>query len=243
MGANSSITISTGSQSKPKKSRSIKSMDSELVANLSILALRTTNDGEIGALAGLRAGNSDELIVLLTPRNTKIKNRRPSLKWNKSQTFDEYKVTVFNSDGPVWTKKIKKFEMKYPEDEEPLDYGGSYFWQVEGIGLFDSFKTRSVGFTVLSQKEVEQVELQEEKVNKLFNEDSNSSNSIFVLGSYYTKKGLVQNAIDHFEIIANMHPNAPLPHQILGKLYKTIGLKDKAISELQKAVELSQERN
>ena len=41
-------------------------------------------------------------------------------------------------------------------------------------------------------------------------------------------------AISRIEIISKSHPNATLPHRILGNLYTKTGLKDQAIFELQK---------
>jgi tetratricopeptide (TPR) repeat protein len=50
---------------------------------------------------------------------------------------------------------------------------------------------------------------------------------------------LLQDAIEHFQAVAEINSDAPLPHEILGSLYSEIGEKDKAIEELQKALALT----
>ena len=52
-------------------------------------------------------------------------------------------------------------------------------------------------------------------------------------------QGLLQDAINEFQIVSGINPDAPLPHEILGSLYSDAGNKDKAIEEFQKALKLS----
>jgi hypothetical protein len=239
LGANSSLTISDGSLS-PKTPKPIRSVDADLLADVSVLSLRRTSEGEMGALAGLRSGATEEAIVLLSPRNSKIKSVRPSFIWDSKKEFDSFKVTLYDSDGPVWARDVSGRRLDYPEDATALEHGQSYFWHVEGEGLFDTYKSPSLGFTVLSRDELDQVESEERKVEGIFREGTSGSSVDLILGAYYDKVGLYGDAIDRFENIAKMNSDAPLPHEILGKLYQNIGLKDKAIVQLQKAIELSQ---
>jgi len=64
-----------------------------------------------------------------------------------------------------------------------------------------------------------------------------------VLGAFYINQGLLQDAINEFQIIAEVNVDAPLPHEILGSLYSDVGNKDKAIEELQKALSLAKNKN
>ncbi|MFQ5752320.1 MAG: hypothetical protein ACE5HI_10015, partial [bacterium] len=118
----------------------------------------------------------------------------------------------------LWSREIAKTKLDYPKEENPLEFGQSYFWQIEGEGLLESFKSRSIGFTVVSSEELQMVESQEKKAKEMFKDELNSSSFHFILGAYYDKKGLFEDAITKFEIIAKMNADAPLPHEILGRL-------------------------
>jgi tetratricopeptide (TPR) repeat protein len=240
LGPNSALTISRGPAPLKNSPEPIRNMGTELFADLSNLALRRTRKGEIGALAGLRYGGAEQMIELLSPGNTKIKTARPSFAWSSKKTFDKFKVKLFGSSGLVWTREISITRLDYPENETPLEYGKSYFWQVEGEGLAESFKSPSVGFNILSEEELQKVAAEEKRVQDMFKDGLNSGSYHFLLGAYYDKQGLLAEAIVQFEMIAKLHAEAPLPHEILGKLYIDIGLKDKAIVELQMALDLRQ---
>ncbi len=41
----------------------------------------------------------------------------------------------------VWSKKISENAMNYPENEKGLEFGESYFWNVEGEYLIDTDKS------------------------------------------------------------------------------------------------------
>jgi Tfp pilus assembly protein PilF len=110
---------------------------------------------------------------------------------------------------------------------------------VEGKELFDSYKSSSIGFSVLKKEDVEEAEIYQKNMSDLFKDNPESSSYHFIMGSYYMKKGLLEDAIREFEMILGMNPDSPVSHEILGKLYQEVGQKDRAIAELQKALELS----
>lgn len=242
LGPNSTLTLSEGRAPGNGHDTSVRKMDTQLLADNALLTLRKTSGGEIGALAGLRSADARQKIVPLSPRGSKIKRIQPSFEWTAANEFDRFKVKLFDSNGVTWSKETETTRLEYPQGEPPLSYGESYFWQVEGEGLFESAKSASVGFRLPSQQELEKVKAQEEKIRQMFKDDLEGSSFHFVLGAYYDREGFFEDAIKHFEVIARMYPDAPLPHQILGKLCTSIGLKDKAIAELEKAINLGQDR-
>jgi len=241
LGPNSNMTISDNALSGNNGYKSIKNVDSEMLADLSILSLQETINGEMGLLAGLRSDNNQQ-IEIIHPRNTKIMTLKPNLKWFSKNSFDQFKISLFDENGKLWTKEIAATSMKFPENEPPLNYGQSYFWYVEGVGLFENTKSQSLGFQIVSQEEVKRIEAQKAKIHSMFEDTQENDSYKFLLGSLYKNEGFFDEAISNFIKIAETNPTASVPHQILGNLYSQIGLKDKAISELKKAVELSQRR-
>ena len=242
LGPNSSITISKGPSPKNRDLQPVKHIETELLADISIVTLRQTDEGHIGALAGLRSGNDDQTVDLLSPCNTMVRTDRPSFVWQSTKPFDSFVVTLYSSSGPVWSREVTDKRLDYPDEGKALSHGESYFWLVEGKGLFDGFKSTSQGFSVLKKEDLVDVESQQKRMKDLFKDNPNSSSYHFVMGSYYQKKGLLEDAIREFEFISKINSDSPIPHEILGKLYSDVGQKDKAIAELQKALKLSQQR-
>src|ERR1035437_2623344 len=126
--------------------------------------------------------------------------------------------------------------MSYPENEKGLEFGESYFWNVEGEYPFNTGETANHKFSVLSLEKSKEVKENENTIRNTFKNDLESSSLHSFLGAYYYNIGLLQDAICEIQIIAKINMDAALPHEILGSLYSEVGDKDKAINELQKAL-------
>ena len=239
LGANSNIEISNKDKAKEQAGSSSKKVESAMMANFSALTLKRDNKKEVGVLAGLRAVNTNLPVELISPCNTLIKIVKPAFSWQTEKSMDEFYVKLYNSKGLVWSRKVSNNELEYPENEEPLTSGESYFWHVEGEVMLESYKSLNQEFSVLSTDEMNNVGVQEESIKELFTSEQGSSSYYSVLGAYYMNSGLLGDAIENFTIVSEMNPEAALPHEILGKLYSDVGKKDMAISELQKALQLT----
>ncbi len=239
LGSNSNIKVSGNETSATESSGDVKKISSAMMVNLSALTSKRDNKRDIGALAGLRSGNTEQAIELTSPYNTLIKTDRPSFSWLAKKSFDNYIVNLYNSRGLVWSKKVSDSTMKYPDNEKGLEFGESYFWYVEGEELIESDKSANHKFSVLSLEKSKEVEEQESVIRSTFKDEPESSSLHSILGAYYINQGLLQDAINEFQIISKINIDAPLPHEILGSLYSDVGSKDKAIEELQKALALA----
>ena len=62
---------------------------------------------------------------------------------------------------------------------------------------------------------------------------------MYVTASYLVGRGLYGEAATRFEALCKVTPDAPGPHEALGKVYRAIGLSEQAASEFQRALELS----
>jgi hypothetical protein len=239
LGENSMMTISGNEPSSSKSVGNIRRVSSAMMVNLSAFVPKGDNRKEEGALAGLRSFTPDRSIALLTPFKTVIKTSRPSFSWIASKDFDDYIVNLYDSNGLVWSRKVKGNSLDYPENEKELVAGRSYFWNVEGEELIDNEKSDNQEFSVISDDKSKEVAEQEKEINLTFNDDPGSSSFHSVLGAYYINQGLLQDAIKEFQSVSEINPEAPIPHEILGSLYNSVGNKDKAIEELKKALSLS----
>lgn len=231
LGANSNITIS-GNQA----GGSSRNIGSGMAGNFSDLAMRQDNKGEMGVLMDLRSDETSQQIIPLSPCNTMIPTNKPGLKWESRKPADEFVVRIYNSEGLVWEKRTTSTHLDFPEDEPGLEFGTSYFWNVEGEDLINSFRSLNQKFTVLSNDKIIEIKKEEQNLIGIFTDDPGSSSLHSLLGAYYASSGLLEDAIREFELVRDANPDATLPHEILGGLYSDVGKKDLAIAELQRAL-------
>ena len=236
---NSTIRISGKETPVTETTGNVKNISSAMMVDLSAFTSRREDKNDVGALAGLRAVETEQSIELTSPYNTMIKTDRPSFSWNAKKSFDNYVVNLYNSKGLVWSKKVPQITMNYPENEKGLEFGESYFWNIEGEYLIETDKSANHRFSVLSLEKSKEVAKNENAIRDTFKNDPESSSLHSVLGAYYINAGLLQDAIAEFQSISKINTDAALPHEILGSLYSDVGDKDKAIEELQKALVLA----
>ena len=243
LGPESAISISGKEPPATETSGNVKNISSAMMVDFSALTSQKDNKKDVGALAGLRSINTEQVIELTSPYNTLIRSDRPSFSWLAKKSYDNYVVNLYNSMGLLWSKKVSDNTMKYPDNEQGLEFGGSYFWYVEGEELIDTYKSANQKFSVLSLEKSKEVGEQEKEIRNTFKDEPESSSLHSVLGAYYINQGLLLDAINEFQIISKINADAPLPHEILGSLYSDVGNKDKAIEELQKALALAKNKD
>ena len=237
LGPDSNITIS-GNQA----SGSSRKIGAGMAGNFSDLALRQDNTGEMGVLMDLRSDATSQQIIPISPCNTMISNNMPSLRWESKKPADEFVIRLYDGEGLVWEQRTTATSMEFPENEAALNYGQSYFWSVEGMDLINSFRSLNQKFTILPEAKIHEIKNKEKKLMEMFADNPGSSSLYSLLGAYYAKAGLLEDAIKAFETVRDANPDASLPHEILGGLYSDVGKKDLAIAELQKALMLEKEK-
>jgi hypothetical protein len=237
LGPNSNLTIADNTP--PAAQRLVRVATPALASDLSLLTFRESGSDEAGALAGLRAGTAE--ITAITPRQSKIRSLRPSFEWLAQRPFESFTITVMTDSGVLWERRSPTGRLSYPADAPTLERGHAYVWTIEGENLFEHAKSPGTAFSVLSPEETQSVAEQEEHWKQMIGSDETNTTLRFLLGAYYDRQGLLMDAITQFQQIAATNPDAPLPHEILGRLYEKVGLKDQAIRELQNAVTSSQE--
>jgi hypothetical protein len=243
LGPNRIVKISKKESPPTEPFAGVRNISSKMMVILSTYTLEREGKKDVGALAGLRSGSTEQSIELTSPCNTLIKTDRPLFSWVTKKSFDNYVVNLYNSKGLVWSKKVLENTMRYPENEKGLEFGESYFWNVEGEYPFNTGETANHKFSVLSFEKSKEVEENENTIRNTFKNNMESSSMHSLLGAYYINNGLLQDAISEIQIIAKINMDAALPHEILGSLYSEVGDKDKAINELQKALILAKNKD
>ena len=130
--------------------------------------------------------------------------------------------------------------ISYPESAPALEPGTTYFWKVEAEIMLDTSESELSSFEILSDEETKALRTGLDSLETMYAEGEHEANYHYLLGSLYAQHGVLGDAIQAFEWIAENHSDSPLAHRILGNLYAEIGRKDAAIKSLQKAVDLTQ---
>jgi len=242
LGMNSQITISGDEPSPGKTAGNVKMASAGMMISLSEVISKKEYAKDEGAIAGVRSVNDASPIELVSPVNTNLKSLRPSFSWSTGESYSGFVITLYNSNGPVWSRKVTKNTLSYPENEKELENGMAYFWNVEGEALIDTEKSASRRFAILTAEKSKEVAGQEEIIRSAFKDEKESSSFHSLLGAYYINQGLLLDALNEFRMVAEMNADASMPHEILGSIYSTLGNKDKAIEELKMALLLSKSR-
>ena len=137
VGPNSMITISGPEAASTEAAGNIKTVTSAIGVNFSALTFRKPENKDVGALAGVRSADFEQAIDLELPYSTTIRTDRPTFSWTPKLSYDSYTVYLYNSNGLVWSRKVSDSTLKYPENEKGLEFGESYFWNVEGEYLIE----------------------------------------------------------------------------------------------------------
>jgi len=242
LGSSSNITISEGRSALQSKSKTISGISSEPLTNLSGLTMRSTAEGEVVALAGLRSIGAEPAIVQTTPVKSKIRSPRPTFSWQTNVPADKFKVELFDRKGVVWTRETEGTNLEYPKAEKSLSRGQTYFWKIEALSPATSYEAGRVAFSIISDRNLAMVERLERNLRDSFADDLTGASFDFLAGTLYQQHGLLEESIAKFEAVAQRHPDSPTVYEVLGKLYRDVGLKDKSIAALQRALKLSQGR-
>ncbi len=239
LGENSAMTVSGKTVSATESGTSLKKVSSAAMLDLTALTSKRDTRRDEGILAGLRSSDTEQYIEPDSPYNTIIKTDRPAFSWIPVKEYDSYIVNLYNSQGLVWSRKTKGTSLEWPDNEKGLEFGETYFWNVEGEKMIETNKSSNRKFSVLPRERSREVEEQESAIRNSLRDEPESSSLHSVLGAFYINQGLLQDAIREFQIICEINTDAPLPHEILGSLYSEVGNKDKAIEELKKALALA----
>lgn len=188
----------------------------------------------------LEQGGYRSLPLILSPRDTFLLSRQPTIRWRAVEGAQEYEVVVSKQSSELWRATTPETELLYPATELPLEQDMDYRIQVTARTGPDeeSSPTEKVWAFVLSQAEVEQAAAFETQIGASgLTEDSRR----FLLAAYHMDLQLYDVAIAELTELAQSTA-APLPYRLLGDAYLAIELYDEARQSYQKARDLAQAR-
>lgn len=160
-------------------------------------------------------------VTLLSPRNTKVLDERPTFVWSEVENAKGYRVTVGFFDGSkrVWEMVVNQTSLRYPEDAPELKPGKVYIWQVEPIGV--SAASESAWFVVLHPAEARDIRF---TLQQLRSRAPDFLAYSVMAASLLESRGCYSEAISILQTAIKQAPHQPEPRILLSNLYETVGL-------------------
>lgn len=238
IGANSNIQIKgergakTASPAKePAASTEQEAESFEVAQNF----LKLKDAEGTSALSGLRSGDKDQDLVALSPSQTKIRDGKPTFRWEIADQSTELKLTVYNDAGVHWEHDVSGVNsVEYPGDAPELSPGVTYSWTLETTDplAFPPLRTAATFFEVMPP---ENATFLEETLARIENaQDMSESARHFMRASLYFNNGLLDDAIAETRSALEKEPdNKPLL-SILARLYEEAGRSKEAMATYRK---------
>ena len=164
-------------------------------------------------------------LVLLSPRNTKVLEERPTFVWTDVENAKGYRVMVgfFDDDKRVWETVVNRNSLRYPDDAPELKPGKVYIWQVEAIGVPNA--SESAWFAVLHPAEARDIKF---ALQQLRSKAPDFIAYSLVAASFLESRGCYSEAISNLKVALKQSPHQPEPRFLLANLYENIGLSEHA---------------
>jgi hypothetical protein len=186
------------------------------------------SDENLATVAAARASISlpaKNQLALLSPRNTKVLEERPTFVWTDVENAKGYRVTVgfFDDDKRVWETVVSQNSLHYPSDAPELKPGRVYIWQVEAIGVPNA--KESAWFVVLHPAEARDIKF---ALQQLRSKAPDFIAYSLAAASFLESRGCYSEAISILKTTLKRFPNQPEPKVLLANLYETVGLSEHA---------------
>jgi tetratricopeptide (TPR) repeat protein len=163
--------------------------------------------------------NSAPIPYIISPRNTKLLNNKPILRWNPVAGATSYKVSLRENGAKLnWEMTVSGTEAVYP-GEPALKPGASYKLIVEtntGISSENAVGEGDIEFSLLDESEVNKVKSEVGAIDK---QVPNESAKKLAISTIYLNTNLIAEAIDNLENLLKTGVETPPIYSTLGDLY------------------------
>jgi hypothetical protein len=195
----------------------------------------------VGWKVGATKAQVDPLIpYVVSPRMTRLLSDQPTLRWNAVTGVITYTVGIRGDDGTDWQTQTTSTQIAYPADAPALRPGVSYLLLVQDDSGRSSREEDlpGLGFRVLAPEEAEPIQSDVERLRAL---SLPSEAASFALAHLYAGHGLIAEAVDLLEALAESGSQEPAVYRTLGNLYHRIRLERLAEASYLQAVELAEQ--
>lgn len=163
--------------------------------------------------------NSAPIPYIISPRNTKLLNNKPILRWNPVAGATSYKLSLRENGAKLnWEMTVSGTEALYP-GEPALKPSVSYKLIVEantGASSENAVGEGDIEFSLLDESEVQRVKGEVGAIDK---QVPNESAKTLAISSIYLNTDLIAEAIDDLENLLKTGVETPPIYRSLGDLY------------------------
>jgi tetratricopeptide (TPR) repeat protein len=163
--------------------------------------------------------NSAPIPYIISPRNTKLLNNKPILRWNPVAGATSYKVSLRENGAKLnWEMTVSGTEAVYPGEPE-LKPSASYKLIVEtntGISSENAVGEGDTEFSLLDEGEVERVK---SEVGAIEKQVPNETAKKLAISSIYLNTSAIAEAIEVLESLPKTGVETPPIYRELGDLY------------------------
>lgn len=191
-----------------------------------------------GESLGDAGGTNLAIPFIISPRQTRLLDPKPTLRWNPVSTASGYMVRVEDDLGDIWWEtETDRTEISY--NGKPLERGKNYILIVEADnGAASDEGLPGLGFALLNADDAHQVNT---VANLLREGELTEEIGALQLAHLYTGYGLRAEAIATLEALAKKGTKNIAVYRLLGYLYERVELNRLAESRYLKMVELATE--
>ncbi|NEZ59998.1 hypothetical protein [Adonisia turfae] len=186
----------------------------------------------------LLGGINSEIPYVTSPRRTSILGLALTLRWNPVEDASGYIVRVMESGNEeIWIEQVTGSEVKY--SGEPLTPGKSYRVIVEVIDGLSSQLDEGADesdFELLYPEHVARVNTE---IAKIKEQNLPTNMQALELAYLYMEENLLSEAIDVLESVTSTADSNSEVFQVLGDLYRYVGLNLLALSSYEQAISIA----
>jgi hypothetical protein len=184
------------------------------------------------------AWNNAQIPYIISPRRTKLLNNKPTLRWNPVPGANSYTVSVEGEDAN-WTTRVNDTQVIY--GGEPLKPGGYYLLIVEtntgASSLDEPVRPRGLHFSLLDEDRAKHVRAEAQQIAQHKWTDQTKA---LALANLYIKNGLISEAVEKLEVLAEGGLETAPIYRTLGDLYLNyLALVPQASAYYLKSIELA----
>jgi hypothetical protein len=166
-----------------------------------------------------RGGDDPTRPYLIGPRETKIVDSQPLLRWNPVAGMPRYRVEV-SGPGVDWTTEVIQPQVRY-SGTQVFQPGMRYRVKIQGRDEGPLSNDPITGFSLLDRKTVAQVNAE---LAVLQRDSFSSEAAVLELAHVERSYELYGSAIDRLEPWLSQGNKSAAGYQLLGDLYRQVGL-------------------
>jgi hypothetical protein len=166
-----------------------------------------------------RNANDPTIPYLISPRNTYILTRQPTLTWNSVAGATSYQVQV-SGPGVNWKTQVSQPQVVY-SGSEALQGGKRYWVTITAHNGVSTKDKDNPGFTVLSDADTQRVKTE---ISQLQQQPLSDESKVLALAHLYRSNELNAEAIAVLEKAVKQENKTTTVYQLLGSIYQQVGL-------------------